>query len=68
VFAGDLGAVLLPSVTHWPCVEPNAVYFKFGLSQMFGVHRMGRTYPNYRDVVGILAAYLAMYVTHPHSV
>ncbi|KAM0861084.1 hypothetical protein ACQ4PT_046102 [Festuca glaucescens] len=63
VFAGDLGAVLLPSVMHWPCVEPNAVYFKFGLSQMFGVHRMGRPYPAYRDVVGTLAEYLAMYVT-----
>jgi hypothetical protein len=63
VFAGDLGAVLLPNVTHWPGVEPNTVYFKFGLSQMFGVHRMGRPYPDYRDVVGTLAEYLAMYVT-----
>uniref|UniRef100_A0ACD5YBN3 Uncharacterized protein n=1 Tax=Avena sativa TaxID=4498 RepID=A0ACD5YBN3_AVESA len=52
VFAGDLGAVVLPSATLWPCVESNAVYFKFGRSQVFGVHHMGRPYPDYRDVVG----------------
>uniref|UniRef100_A0ACD5YZK4 Uncharacterized protein n=1 Tax=Avena sativa TaxID=4498 RepID=A0ACD5YZK4_AVESA len=68
VFAGDLGAVLLPSARHWPCVESNAVYFKFGRSQLFGEHHMGKPYPVYRDVVGTLAKYLATYVTCAYSV